>query len=231
MSSLDSTLGALELGGVLGTLLFGITSVQTFSYYRDYPRDALLLRTVVGMLWIFEFVHTVLVWHGIYSMTVTFYGQPEHLASPPPTLASTLVSETVIVAVVQISEPEKMQIYFINRIRLVSKKWLLPALCSILTLFRAGACVAMLAVVLLNSNLFILSERFRWLMCASLGSGTAVDVLVTVALCYYLWQARASRFKKTRRMADKLITWSIESTAVKRFHKPLVFDTSFLITS
>ncbi|KAJ6564716.1 hypothetical protein B0H19DRAFT_1259133 [Mycena capillaripes] len=201
MSSLDSTLGALELGGVLGTLLFGITSVQTFYYYRDYPRDALLLRTVVGVIWIFEFVHTVLVWHGIYSMTVTFYGQPQHLANPPPTLASTLVSETVIVAVVQI--------YFINRIRLVSKKWLLPALCSILTLFRAGACVAMLAVVLINANLFILSERFRWLMCASLGSGTAVDVLVTFALCYYLWQARASRFKKTRRMADKLITWSI----------------------
>lgn len=35
-------------------------------------------------------------------MTVTFYGQPEHLADPPPTLALTLVSETIIVAVVQV---------------------------------------------------------------------------------------------------------------------------------
>ncbi|KAJ6461750.1 hypothetical protein C8R45DRAFT_1027869, partial [Mycena sanguinolenta] len=156
---------------------------------------------------LFELVHSILVWHGIYSITVTFYGQPEHLADPPPTLALTLISETIIVAVVQI--------YFINRIRLVSKKWFLPALCLILTLFRFGACVAMLAVVLIYVNLFILSERFRWLMCASLGSGTAVDVLVTAALCYYLWQARVSPIRKTRRIADKLIAWSIESTAVK----------------
>ncbi|KAJ7677534.1 hypothetical protein B0H17DRAFT_944775 [Mycena rosella] len=189
MSSLDSTLGAMELGGIFSTLLFGITTVQTFNYYRDYPRDAVILRTVVGgRPTLFELVHTVLVWHGIYSMTVTFYGQPEHLADPPPTLALTLVSEIIIVAVVQI--------YFINRIRLVSKKWFLPALCLILTLLRFGACVAMLAVVLINANLFILSERFRWLMCTSLGSGTAVDVLVTAALCYYLWQARASQFRK-----------------------------------
>ncbi|KAJ7784878.1 hypothetical protein DFH07DRAFT_763493 [Mycena maculata] len=133
MSSLDSTLGVLELGGIFSTLLFGITTVQTFHYYRDYPRDAMISRIV------------------IYSMTVTFYGQPEHLAHPPPTLALTLVSVTIIVAV--------MQIYFINRIRLVSKKWLLPALCLILTLFRFGACVAMLAVVLINANLFILKQE------------------------------------------------------------------------
>jgi hypothetical protein len=90
----------------------------------------------------------------------------------------------------------RTQIYFINRIRLVAKKWFLPALCLILTLLRFGACVAMLAVVLINANLFILSERFRWLMCVSLGSGTTVDVLVTAALCYHLWQARASQFRK-----------------------------------
>ncbi|KAJ7315736.1 hypothetical protein DFH08DRAFT_820311 [Mycena albidolilacea] len=163
----------MELGGIFSTLLFGITTVQTFNYYRDYPRDVVILRTVVrgrpthsvsaltehykvGSIWLFELVHTILVWHGIYSMTVTFYGQPEHLADPPPTLALTLVSETIIVAVVQI--------YFINRIRLVAKKWFLPALCLILTLLRFGACVAMLAVVLINANLFILSERFRWLI-------------------------------------------------------------------
>jgi hypothetical protein len=40
----------------------------------------------------------------------------------------------------------------------------------------------MLAVVLMNVHPFVLSKRFRWLMCASLGSGTAVDVLVT-AVC------------------------------------------------
>jgi 4-hydroxybenzoate polyprenyltransferase len=47
MSSLDSTLGVMELGGIFSTLLFGITTVQTFNYYRDYPRDAVILRTVV----------------------------------------------------------------------------------------------------------------------------------------------------------------------------------------
>ncbi|KAF8214869.1 hypothetical protein K438DRAFT_1749940 [Mycena galopus ATCC 62051] len=217
MSSLDSTLGVLELGGIFSTLLFGITTVQTFN-------------SIVTILAIrlFEFVHTILVWHGIYSMTVTFYGQPEHLANPPPTLALTLVSETIIVAVVQL--------YFINRIRLVSKKWFLPALCSILTLFRFGACVAMLAVVLINANLFILSERFRWLMCASLGSGTGVDVLVTTALCYHLWQARASRFRKqegwrTKLLLGPLLVGLMYSKSSLTLMEETVFSNSMLVRS
>ncbi|KAF8188869.1 hypothetical protein K438DRAFT_2145873 [Mycena galopus ATCC 62051] len=112
MSSLDSTLGVLELGGIFSTLLFGITTVQTFNYYRDYPRDGVILRTVVWGRPTHSF--SALTEHcKLYSMTVTFYGQPEHLADPPPTLALTLISETIIVAIVQI--------YFINRIQVVSK--------------------------------------------------------------------------------------------------------------
>jgi hypothetical protein len=45
--SVDSTLGALELGTLFGTFLFGLVTVQCSSYFRDYPKDGLLLKSAV----------------------------------------------------------------------------------------------------------------------------------------------------------------------------------------
>jgi sugar phosphate permease len=45
--SLDPTLGAVELGAIFSTLLFGIITVQAFDYYRDYPNDSWTLKAMV----------------------------------------------------------------------------------------------------------------------------------------------------------------------------------------
>lgn len=45
--ALDGTLGALEVGTVAGTFLFGILTLQTFNYYRRFPKDSKTLKTTV----------------------------------------------------------------------------------------------------------------------------------------------------------------------------------------
>jgi hypothetical protein len=44
---LDSTLGALEVGGIVSTYLFGIETLQVYNYFRKYPEDSLLLKSTV----------------------------------------------------------------------------------------------------------------------------------------------------------------------------------------
>lgn len=39
----------MEIGGVLGTFLFGIETLQTFNYYRDSPKDSKLLKAAVRL--------------------------------------------------------------------------------------------------------------------------------------------------------------------------------------
>jgi uncharacterized membrane protein SpoIIM required for sporulation len=48
-SGLNGSLGALEIGSVLGAFLFGIETLQTYNYYRDFSRECVLLRSTVSV--------------------------------------------------------------------------------------------------------------------------------------------------------------------------------------
>ena len=43
-----TTLGAVEIGLVFSTFLFGIETLQTYHYYRNYSRDYLGLKALVS---------------------------------------------------------------------------------------------------------------------------------------------------------------------------------------
>jgi hypothetical protein len=45
---LNGNLGALEIGIVLGVFLFGIETLQTFNYYKRFPKDSNLLKATVS---------------------------------------------------------------------------------------------------------------------------------------------------------------------------------------
>ncbi|TFK33459.1 hypothetical protein BDQ12DRAFT_738775 [Crucibulum laeve] len=45
--NLNSTLGAVFLGNIAAAILYGITTLQTFTYYKTYQRDSLTFRWLV----------------------------------------------------------------------------------------------------------------------------------------------------------------------------------------
>lgn len=47
---LDGSIGAIEIGAALGAFLFGIETLQTFNYYRNFPKDSNLLKGTVSLL-------------------------------------------------------------------------------------------------------------------------------------------------------------------------------------
>ncbi|KAJ6501149.1 hypothetical protein C8R47DRAFT_1008636, partial [Mycena vitilis] len=68
---LDDTLGAVEIGGVVATFLFGIGTPQTYHCYHLFPKDTRVLKSMVGLLWFLELGHTISTWHTVYTLTVT----------------------------------------------------------------------------------------------------------------------------------------------------------------
>ncbi|KAJ6539605.1 hypothetical protein B0H19DRAFT_366553 [Mycena capillaripes] len=209
MALIDETLGALLLGGVFSTFLFGIISMQAYNYARDFPKDSFILKASVLAIWLFELAHTICAWHGIYKLAVTFVGpdQGEHLLQPPQTIYITLIFSPLITTTVQI--------FFANRIRLFSGKWLVPVLCWIMAVLVMVFSVAMVVILCIHDTVLVLSLQFRWLMALTLALTTAADALIAVSMCFWLWNVRRSGFEKTRTIADILITWSIESTMIK----------------
>ncbi|KAJ7046339.1 hypothetical protein C8F04DRAFT_1064005 [Mycena alexandri] len=204
LSDLNGSLGAIEVGAVAGTFLFGIMTLQTFHYYRNFRADSKLLKVIVGLVWSLELGHTMSCLHALYSQTVTFYGSPNHVLRPPPSEDITVLFAALIYTIVQI--------FFANRVRILSGRLYVMALACILGLLRLVGHMAILALLLHYTRVTILLE-WRWLVIASLSLALSMDILITASLCYYLWRIR-SEHGRMRSTVDTLILWTVESTVM-----------------
>ncbi|PBK62992.1 hypothetical protein ARMSODRAFT_1088795 [Armillaria solidipes] len=72
--SLHDTFGALFVGAIVATMLFGITNVQTLIYYKRYPNDWSLFRYSVTLLWVLDALHVALSTHALYYYLIDMYG-------------------------------------------------------------------------------------------------------------------------------------------------------------
>ncbi|KAJ7288779.1 hypothetical protein C8J57DRAFT_1281202 [Mycena rebaudengoi] len=199
---LDGTLGSIEIGGVVSTFLFGIVTLQVWNYYRRYPADGRTLKLLVAVIWFLELGHGIATCHAIYTLTITFYGQPQR--DPPRSLQTTLLFSAPIYTLVQI--------FFANRIRLLSGRLSIMLICCCLTLLRFAGSMGMLVVTMIE-GLAVLQVDYRWLMCSSLALGAAVDIIIAISLCCCLWQLRHSELARLRKLGDTAMAWSIETGA------------------
>ncbi|KAJ7810598.1 hypothetical protein B0H14DRAFT_3480461 [Mycena olivaceomarginata] len=204
---LNGNLGALEIGSVLGVFLFGIETLQTFNYYRRFPKDSNLLKAAVAFVWVLELGHTISALHALYLQTITFYGQPSHVLSPPLSEDITILFAGLIYTVVQT--------FFANRVRVLSGQWYIMALACVLGLLRFVGHMSIAALLLKYVRATIILE-WRWLVTTSLSLDLSVDILITASLCFCLWNMRSCESKRTRSMVDTLILWAIESTILTR---------------
>ncbi|KAJ7907862.1 hypothetical protein B0H13DRAFT_2331955 [Mycena leptocephala] len=182
---LSGSLGATENGTLLGVFLFGIETLQTFHYYRHFSQDSNLLKAVVG----FGFgtrTHNM-AWHALYSQTVTFYGQPGHILSPPLSEETTIIFAALVYTVVQS--------FFANRVRVLSGQWYIMALACVLGLLRFVGYVGIVALLLHYSRVTIALE-WHWLITMSLSLDLSMDLLITASLCYCLWNMRSCESKR-----------------------------------
>ncbi|OCH91938.1 hypothetical protein OBBRIDRAFT_833844 [Obba rivulosa] len=62
----DGTLGAAFLGHYMTAILFGITSMQTWVYFKEKNTDPIWLRSMVLVLWFLDGVHTTLLTSAVY---------------------------------------------------------------------------------------------------------------------------------------------------------------------
>ncbi|GJJ13350.1 hypothetical protein Clacol_007602 [Clathrus columnatus] len=74
--SFDNTLGALLIGLIVSTALFGLTTLQTYLYFINYIKDRLSLKFLVASLWILDFIHTILVTHASYHYLIVNFMNP-----------------------------------------------------------------------------------------------------------------------------------------------------------
>ncbi|KAJ7315702.1 hypothetical protein DFH08DRAFT_1086769, partial [Mycena albidolilacea] len=202
--ALDGSLGVFEIASVLATWLFGIETLQTFNYYSDFPKDPKFLKALVGVIWFLELGHTIASWHGLYGVTITFYGQIEHWLSPPLSLVFPILFHACIALAVQS--------FFVYRVRVLSKQWFIPVLCCVLNLVHFVFNILLFGQLATNRVFSIETQQLSWEITFASSIGPAVDMIVAASLVFYLWHRKTTNFRQTNRIVDTIILWTLETT-------------------
>ncbi|KAJ7479197.1 hypothetical protein FB451DRAFT_1451096 [Mycena latifolia] len=199
-SSLPGTLGNIDIGLVLAIFLFGLETLQTFNYYRQFPQDALKLKILVAGIWSLELAHTASTCLAVYSMTVTFYGQPQHIEHPSFSFVLTLFFHSLLSAIVPT--------FFAFRVRVLLMRWPITILCCFLNLVRLLSNLALLGELWRDEEVVLVETKLAWVVITASAVGPVVDIIIAVSLCYALWRFKNPDFKRTSWLVDTIILWT-----------------------
>ncbi|KAF7425928.1 hypothetical protein PC9H_008290 [Pleurotus ostreatus] len=182
--TLDNTLGSLYVGSLLAAVLYGITSIQTYSYFSwFYNRDSFVHRVAVGLLWSLDTIHFVLVVHGVYYYCVESFENPLKLLTLVWSMKLQIVINVIIILLVQGLYAYRVWLLggYHNRI-----------LAYIVIFITAGGFAVGMALAHAVYTLTFVAdhEKIGWAIISSLATATFVDFFIAGAMVYYLRRSR-----------------------------------------
>ncbi|KAE9410648.1 hypothetical protein BT96DRAFT_871622 [Gymnopus androsaceus JB14] len=213
---LDSSLGALFIGIILSTAVYGVTCLQAYNYFMHHSfNDRWFLKLFVIVLWVVDTLHVALLAIFYYGYTVTNFGDYEFLAKVYwPLTIQVLIGDIITVAI---------HMFFACRIYLLSgKKLVIPSAICLIDLAQFCECFKRPRVFLnvhvmdlalataKNCNLLLNCPQFLNLGLLPISIGMTDDTIVTASMIYYLRKSRSS-FKQTNHIVNTLVTYTINT--------------------
>ncbi|KAL4265676.1 DUF6534 domain-containing protein [Pleurotus pulmonarius] len=201
---LDSKLGAAFLGGIAAAIFYGITSVQTYIFFKGSETDKRPLQVLILFLWILDTLHLALVTHGLYFYMVSNFAHPLALAAPSWSFLSqvyvTCISDLIVRGI------------FAHRVWLLSGKkyrYFSVSLIAIFSLLTATTGFVFASRVFALGS-FRAFRPISWLMYTALSSGVAADFVITASLVTILFRSRTG-FKRTDSLLNTLMLYTINT--------------------
>ncbi|KAJ7159220.1 hypothetical protein C8R43DRAFT_1178006 [Mycena crocata] len=192
--TLGNTLGALFLGMVFSAILFGVSSLQVYLYFHYFPHDSLLHKFSVGFIWLLDATHLSLTIYSTYHYGVLGFGDFETLGSVNWAIKLHTAINVVIILLVQ-----SLYAY---------RVWLLSGFHhGFLRYFVAAVVFAGFAIgIILAYSTYTIdfwgdAEDISWAIEASFASSTVIDILISVAMCYYLWKSKGPQSRLNSRLS------------------------------
>jgi hypothetical protein len=199
MESLNATYGAAFVGLLAGAILYGVTLLQTFLYFRNYPKDTLIVKLMVVVLWILDTAHLVLCTIAIYWYLVVNFSNTSALDKTTWSMSLQTDCNGLIGLIVEC--------FFARRVWIMSRNWFLTGIIVLLACIHFG-----LGIVFTVEGLLLVEVhkfgRLIWVTSAGLGSAAAADVIIAGSLCYYLLKSRTG-FTRTDSLITTLIVYSL----------------------
>ncbi|TBU25224.1 hypothetical protein BD311DRAFT_765124 [Dichomitus squalens] len=208
---LDDTLGVVLVCTCFGCMLFGLTTHQTYRYFRLYPTDSLILKFFVILILGIDILNTMLSIHICYFYLITNYFNPVRLLDGVWSIRLIVISTGCMMIV--------SHLFYARRVYLLSGGTQWPVVLIVVLLFaELGLCIGATIEAFLQPT-FKGYQHFAWLICSALGAAVLLDLFISSMLILYLRKSRTG-FKRTDSMVDVLMVYSINtglSTSIVNF--------------
>lgn len=205
--SLDATYGAAFVGLIASAVLYGVTLLQTFLYYKNYPNDSWFTKSIVFTLWVLDSCHLCLCTTALYGYLVTNFNNPPALNRS--TWAMNLQTDcNGLIGLI-------VQCFFARRVWKLSRNYLLTTAIVVFSCvhFSLGVFFTVQGFLLVDTSRF---AKLIWVTSAGMGSAAAADITIAVSLCYYLMKSRTG-FKRTDSLISTLMIYSLTTGLVTSF--------------
>jgi len=202
MAALDDSYGEIFIGLILAVFLYGITVIQTYTYYLTGKKDGVVIKLMVLVLWILDTVSTAGACQSVYSYFITHYGDPSALLKLATMLNVESTITVVITCIVQI-------FWAFSVFQLSGKSYPLAGFIII-----SSFCALVVGVVM-NVEDFVrityanLARReFSILAGLDLGLAAVCDIVITISLVFLL-RSRRPGLRRTDDLLSTLVVYTL----------------------
>lgn len=201
---LNATLGASFLGNIGASILYGISCIQTFIYYKRSGGDTIVLKSLILLLWILDTIHLAFVTHAVYSYAILDFGDYLSISKP-------LWCITSHVTISSLSDLIVRGLYC-HRIWKLSQRnlWMTIAVASISLLsFASGFAFSIWGFQ--HPNYFLAdAEQLSVFLYLNFVSGVVADSLIAVLLCVLLMRQRTG-YSRTNTLLYTLLIYTVNT--------------------
>ncbi|KAJ6632119.1 hypothetical protein B0H10DRAFT_4892 [Mycena sp. CBHHK59/15] len=172
------------IGFAFATTLYGISVLQAYLYYRNYPKDHWALKSTVAVLWVLDTLCTIFVAHSLYTYFVLNF---EKSPTVDLIIPWSFTSEKFLVTLITFIA----QCFYARTIWKISASKLITSLVSILAVVTFALGIVTTVHLFQNPLATAISARsFQILSGMVQGLAALNDVLITVCLCVWLFRRK-----------------------------------------
>ncbi|KIM37556.1 hypothetical protein M413DRAFT_76900 [Hebeloma cylindrosporum] len=199
---LGTTIGALQIGSLFAIFLFGIVTLQAYSYYDAFPKDRWTYKTLVAVVWVLEAGHTAGVSYEVYHASITLYGKPNELVK-----FEALGAVTTIGGLITFISFFALRLY-----RVLPKPYkYIGVACFTLSFIRCVASIFMTVQSVAARNIVRYNTQWRWLIFSIFAVGAAIDIAIAASMLWYLMKQRGKGLLRITTVIDRLIGFTIRT--------------------
>ncbi|KAK0444991.1 uncharacterized protein EV420DRAFT_1572857 [Desarmillaria tabescens] len=207
-SDVYKTAGPLLVGSFLNFMLYGVLCNQVYIYYISFPKDRLMSKSIVRVLWLTETVQTIINITGIFDTFCYKFGNLSALNDIGLSWFGVPILSGFVGCV--------CQLFYAWRMYNFSKKaqWLSITLSMIACMQFSGAIISGVGARRYDHSLELQTDlKVKVATAIWLGGSALCDVAIALCMTYILSRANTG-LKSTRILISRLIRLSIETGSI-----------------